>query len=150
MIDILFLLFEKIGWCMMHINDFKIGMSAEVEKQATLENNNIIAEVSGDYNPIHFEDDEAKKVGFKGIIAHALFAEGLISNVLGMKLPGQGAIIISKTLKCIRPVYMGDNVTAYAEIADVDCQRSRIKMYVKCTNQLGELLIEGSVLMCIR
>lgn len=129
----------------MQISELRVGMQACTQEIATIEKNSIIAEITGDYNPIHFDSKAANDVGFSGIIAHALFCEGLVSSVIAQKLPGPGSIIISQTIDCLKPVYMGDEISAIVTINSINPERHRVKVEAICQNQNQQIVMQFSI-----
>jgi len=99
---------------------YKIGDKAEMTKMFSDADIIKYAQASGDSNPIHCDGDYAVTTGFKGGIVHGILVAGLISAVLGTKLPGMGTIYVSQNLKFIKPVFINDSVTARVEITDID------------------------------
>ncbi len=128
---------------MIERSDFEVGESATLER--TIDDATIrgFAEVTGDRNPIHLDDDYAKASFFEGRIAHGMLVASLISEVLGTKLPGPGTIYLGQQLKFLAPVRPGDTVTVRAEITAFDKARGRITMATRVTNQRGETVIDG-------
>lgn len=100
------------------------------------------AEVSGDHNPAHVDEEYAKNTTFEGRIAHGFLVGSLISAAIGQKLPGNGTIYLSQSLKFRAPVYINDEITARVEILDFP-KENRALLKTTCTNQNGELVIEG-------
>ncbi|MGZ8463385.1 MAG: MaoC family dehydratase, partial [Candidatus Deferrimicrobiaceae bacterium] len=98
---------------------FKVGDTAELSKTVTEEDIVLFAKVTGDYNPVHVSEEFAKKTRFGGRIAHGMLSAGLISAVIGMKLPGPGCPYLSQTLNFRGPVKIGDEITARVEVAEV-------------------------------
>ncbi len=98
--------------------DIKIGQYAEYVRTVTSEDIEMFGQVSGDYNPLHFNEDWAKTTMFKGRIAHGLLTATYVSTVIGMKLPGPGTIYISQNMKFRRPVRIGDKITARVEVME--------------------------------
>jgi len=92
--------------------DIKIGQHAEYVRTVTSEDIEMFGQVSGDYNPLHFNEDWAKTTMFKGRIAHGILTATYVSTVIGIKLPGPGTIYISQSIKFRRPVRIGDEITA--------------------------------------
>lgn len=123
------------------MNSYSIGQKAEeivcVTNELILE----IAKVSNDYNPIHISDDYAAKTTFGKRIAHGLVCEALISNLIGTKLPGPGAIFINFSINFYKPVYIGDTIIARGEI--VEKEKAIMMIDVKCYNQKNELVVES-------
>ena len=101
------------------ISDLKPGMSESFSKTVSERDIQLFGEVSGDTNPVHFDDDFAKKTIFKGRIAHGMLTAGLVSAVLGTKLPGAGCIYISQSLKFLAPAKAGDTVTARVTVKEM-------------------------------
>ncbi len=100
------------------------------------------AEITGDRNPIHLSEHFAAKTPFGGRIAHGLYTAGLISAVIGTRLPGPGAIYISQTLRFLAPVRIGDIVEASVEIVELIEKGRRAKL--KCECNVGDtLVLEG-------
>ena len=130
----------------MNIGEISVGMSAEMSKTITSEVIMAFAEATGDFNPVHIDEEAGKASLFGERIAHGMLSAGLISAVLGMKLPGAGALYLSQTLKFVRPVKIGDVVTARAEVVEVIAAKKRVRLATTCRNQLGETVVEGEAL----
>lgn len=127
---------------MGNINNFYVGQS---EEEIIVVTENLIyetADFSGDYNPIHTSKEYAKKTRFNTRIAHSLVCEALISKVIGMKLPGAGAVFIKVSFTCLRPVIVDDIITATATIKKIDAARSMMDIKVECQNQRGEVVVD--------
>ena len=98
---------------------FKPGDTASVTKIITQEDIEKFADLSGDHNPIHVDEEHAKGTRFGRRIAHGLLTSSLISNVIGNELPGVGSIYLSQTLQFLAPVFAGDTITARATVTSV-------------------------------
>ena len=127
----------------MKFEDLRIGMFEEVGKTITEADIVNYAGLSLDINPIHLNNEYAKNSIFKERIAHGMLTSGLISAVLGTKLPGEGSIYLSQTLKFISPVKIGDTITAKAEIIDINPEKKIITIKTTCINQNKNILIDG-------
>lgn len=99
------------------------------------------ADVSGDFNPVHISEEFAKKTFFSGRIAHGMLAAGLISAAIA-KLPGL-VIYMSQTVKFLRPMRIGDSITATAEVMEKDDIKGILQMKTICVNQNGEIVVDG-------
>ena len=97
----------------------------------------------GDFNPVHSDAAYAAATPFKEPIAPGIFTAGLISAVIGTRLPGPGAIYLSQSLKFSKPVKAGDTITAKVVVRDVIRERNRIRLETTCTNQRGEEVLSG-------
>jgi 3-hydroxybutyryl-CoA dehydratase len=85
---------------------------------------------------------------FERRIAHGVLCAGFVSAVLGMQLPGPGAIYVTQSLRFLKPVYIGDTITAEAEVVELLEEKNRVRFATRCRNQDGDIVAEGeSVLM---
>lgn len=125
-----------------YLEDLKKGMTASVSKTITDADVVQFAELSGDKNPVHLNDEYAKTTPFKARIVHGMFNAALISAVLGTRLPGPGAIYIDQQLRFKAPVFIGDTVEAIAEIEDINLERRRVKLKTLCRVG-GKVVAEG-------
>ena len=122
---------------------FQVGQQASVTRTISESDVYLFAGITGDLNPAHTNEEYAKKTHFKTRIAHGMLSAGLISAVLGMKLPGPGTIYTGQTIKFLAPVHIGDTITATAEIQSLDLNRNRVVLTTTCTNQDGRVVITG-------
>lgn len=129
------------------ISEIKIGDFAEHRKTISEADVYLFAGVTGDFNPAHLDAQEAARGMFKERIAHGMLSAGLISAVLGMQLPGPGAIYLSQNLKFVAPVKFGDTITARAEVIDRNVDRNRITLKTTCFNQEGKVVIDGEAVI---
>lgn len=125
---------------------YEVGQSAEMTRVITGEDILRFAEVTGDRNPVHISEEFAAKTRFGERIAHGILTAGLISAVIGMKLPGPGCLYLSQTLSFLAPVRIGDEITARAEIAEV-ISGKRLKLKTQCINQRKEVVLEGEAVV---
>lgn len=129
--------------------DFNVGEKAEMTKEITENDITSMAEITGDFNPIHIDEDFAKKTRFKGCIAHGVLSNGLISAVLGMHLPGPGGIYLGQTLKYLNPVKAGDTLRAEVEVSKWRPDKKIIHLETRCLNQHNDIIVEGEAVMLI-
>ena len=101
------------------------------------------AGVSGDFNPLHTDEEYAKETIFKGKIAHGFFTAALITNVVGNKLPGPGSGYLKQELRFLAPVRAGDTIMVMAEVIEKIEEKQRVRIRTTCTNQKGELVLDG-------
>ncbi|HET9004797.1 MAG TPA: MaoC family dehydratase, partial [Gemmatimonadaceae bacterium] len=123
---------------------------AEMSKKITSEGIIAFAEATGDFNPVHIDEEAGRASLFGERIAHGMLGAGLISAVLGMKLPGAGALYLSQTLKFVKPVKIGDTITARAEVVEVVAAKKRVRLLTTVRNQDGETVIEGEAMAKVR
>jgi acyl dehydratase len=121
----------------------KVGDKFSTERTVTDELIRKFAEVSGDYNPIHLDDEFAKDTRFGRRIAHGMLSGAFISAVLGYKLTERKIVYLSQTLKFTAPVFIGDTVTTTATVTHIRDDKPIVTMETVCTNQNGETLVMG-------
>jgi len=107
------------------------------------------AGITGDFNPLHVDAEFAGRSRFGGRIAHGILTAGLISTVIGMQLPGPGGIYVSQTLTFLKPVRIGDTITAAAEVVSYDAARRRLRLKTTCVNQRDELVLDGEAVVLV-
>lgn len=129
---------------MRTIDTIQIGDSASFTKTVTESDIILYAGISGDFNPAHINAEAAKNSMFGQRIAHGMLSAGFISNVLGMQLPGPGTIYMGQELRFVKPVYIGDTVTATATVIERNEEKNRLKLETVVTNQNGDKVITGT------
>ena len=127
----------------MKFEDLKIGMKESVSKTITETDVVLYAGITLDVNPAHLNEEHAKQTMFKHRIAHGMLTAGLVSAVLGTKLPGEGSIYMGQDLKFTAPVYFGDTITATAEIIELIPEKNRVILSTICTNQEDKVVLKG-------
>ena len=127
----------------MQFRDLKIGMKESVSKTITETDVVLYAGITLDVNPAHLNEEHAKQTMFKHRIAHGMLTAGLVSAVLGTKLPGEGSIYMGQDLKFTAPVCFGDTITATAEIIELIPEKNRVILSTICTNQEGKIVLKG-------
>lgn len=123
--------------------ELRPGRSAEATRTVTESDVTLFAGITGDFNPVHVDAVAARASTFGGRIAHGMLTAGLVSAVLGTRLPGPGCIYVGQTLRFTRPVRIGDTVTARVEVSEVIEERRRVLLDTTCHNQDGETVLEG-------
>ncbi len=127
----------------MRFEELAVGMSAERSRTVTAEDVLRYAQITGDFNPVHVDAVAAAQSRFGERIAHGMLTAGYVSAVLGMDLPGPGAIYLGQSMKFTRPVKLGDTVTARAEVIEIVEAKRRVRFATTCRNQRGETVLEG-------
>ena len=126
--------------------ELSVGQSAVYARTVTEADILMFAGVSGDYNPVHINEELAASTMFGGRIAHGMLSAGFISAVLANKLPGPGTIYLSQTLKFKAPVRPGDTVTTTVTVREVNVPKNRVVLDTVCT-VAGKVVIEGECQM---
>src|SRR6187402_3093461 len=118
--------------------NLKIGDSASISKTITDADIQVFADVTGDHNALHLDEEYAATTRFGGRIAHGMLSASLISAVLGNELPGAGSVYLSQTLKFVKPVFPGDTVTARVTVIAIREGKPIITLETVCVNQNNE------------
>lgn len=126
-----------------------VGQTASLTKTITEDDVTLFAEVTGDKNPLHLDEDFAKMTRFGGRIAHGILSAGLISAVLGTKLPGPGSIYLSQSLNFLKPVGFGDTITATVKVVRYREDKGIVILETLCTNQDDVEVLSGQAVMLI-
>ncbi len=132
----------------LYFEDLSVGQSASFGKTVTEADILMFAAVSGDTNPVHINAEYAAQSMFKERVAHGMLSAGLVSTVLGTRLPGPGTIYLSQTLKFRAPVRIGDTVTATATVSALDPAKKRATLATICT-VAGKPVLEGEAVVLV-
>jgi 3-hydroxybutyryl-CoA dehydratase len=127
----------------MLIGDVTVGQRAELTRSISESDVLAFAALTGDYNPVHVDAAAAAASSFGERIVHGMLTGSLISTVLAMQLPGPGAIYLSQSLRFLRPVTLGDTVTARVEITAIDTDKRRLTLATTVRNARGKNVIDG-------
>lgn len=125
------------------ITELSVGDHASFQKTITETDVYLFAGITGDTNPAHLNEVQAKKTIFKERIVHGMLTASLISAVLGTQLPGPGTIYLGQDLKFIVPVRFGDTILAEVEIVKIIQEKNIVKLNTICTNQDNIVVVEG-------
>ncbi len=128
-------------------DQMEIGEKASFSKTISETDIYLFAAISGDFNPAHVNEAYAKGTNFKTRIAHGFVPESLCAPVVGMKLPGPGTVVIDHYTRYLRPTFIGDTITATAEVLEKIEEKKRVKLKLTWQNQNGDLVCEGWVLV---
>lgn len=125
------------------MQEIQMGDVSTFTKTVTEGDITLFAGVSGDFNPAHINAVEAEKGMFGRRIAHGMLSAGFISTVLGTQLPGPGTIYMGQELRFVKPVFIGDTVTAICTVVERNEEKNRLKLETVVENQNGEKVITG-------
>jgi acyl dehydratase len=133
----------------MTFEELSVGDRAELTRTVTEEDVTLFARVTGDLNPVHVDPEAAARSPFGERIAHGMLVAGLVSAVLGTKLPGPGCVYVEQSLRFVRPVHFGDTVTARAEVRELVAETRRVRLATVCRNQRGEVVLKGEAVVMV-
>ncbi len=129
--------------------DLQVGQTASMGKTITDADILMFAAVSLDTNPVHMDADAAAASVFKERVAHGMLSAGLISAVMGTRLPGNGTVYLEQTLRFRRPVRIGDTVTATVEVVSLDQAKRQATLRTVCKAR-GKVVIDGEAVVLPR
>jgi 3-hydroxybutyryl-CoA dehydratase len=126
--------------------DIYVGQRAEKTTVISRELIREFAQVTGDDNPVHFDELYARDhTFFRRCVAHGMISASLITALLGSQLPGHGTISLSQDLKFLSPVFPDDAVTVRLEVLEKEEGTQKIKLKATAVNQMGTMVIDGHV-----
>jgi acyl dehydratase len=123
--------------------DLRVGQKAVRSITLTAEHVRIYAEITGDHNPLHFDEDFASKTKFKKLVVQGGLTTGLLHALVAMDMPGPGTVFLSQNWKFTAPVFIGDTITAEAEVLSLHATKPVTQLKVVITRQTGETVLEG-------
>ena len=126
------------------INDFEPGQHVTFTKTFTEDDVRRFIEITGDVNPLHVDESFAASTKFGRRVLHGMLTASILSTMVGMLLPGPGAIYRAQTITFLRPVHIGDTVTAHFVVRSVDRARHRLQIDSWIENEAGERVLEGT------
>jgi acyl dehydratase len=121
----------------------EVGQTASRSLTLTAEHVATFAKLTGDYNPLHFDEAFAKGTRFGALVVQGGLTTGLLHALVAMDLPGPGSVFLSQNWKFTAPVYIGDTITARAEVASVHATKPVTQLKISVTRQTGEIVLEG-------
>ena len=101
------------------------------------------AEITGDYNPLHFDEDFAAHTQFKNLVVQGGLTTGLLHALVAMDMPGPGTVFLNQNWQFTAPVFIGDTITAEAEVLKVHATKPVTTLKILVTRQTGETVLEG-------
>ena len=120
-----------------------VGQQATRSMHVTADHVRIYAELSGDYNPLHFDQEFCAKTRFGRLVAQGGLTTGLLHALVAMQLPGPGSVFLSQNWKFTAPVYIGDTITAVATVMEVHATKPVSRLAIRIENQSGETVLDG-------
>ena len=111
---------------------------------------NDFAKLSGDYNPLHVNEEYASSTSFKKRVCNGMFLASFFSRLVGMYLPGKHALYISQSLNFVRPCFIGEKITVEGEVFDKSIATKIIKLKTTITNESGKRIVHGNAQVIVR
>ncbi|HXI66241.1 MAG TPA: MaoC family dehydratase [Gemmatimonadales bacterium] len=120
-----------------------VGQKARRSLALTPDHVATFAKLTGDYNPLHFDAGFAAKTKFGKLVVQGGLTTGLLHALVAMDLPGPGTVFLSQNWKFTAPVYIGDTITAEAEVMSVHEKKPVCQLKIRVSRQTGETVLEG-------
>ncbi|HEX6170424.1 MAG TPA: MaoC family dehydratase [Chitinophagaceae bacterium] len=123
----------------------QISIGQKATRSVTLSADHVktFADLSGDYNPLHFDETFVAKTKFKKLVVQGGLTTGLLHALVAMDMPGPGTVFLSQNWKFIAPVFIGDTITAEAEVISKHETKPVTQLKIKITRQDGDTVLEG-------
>ena len=129
------------------IEELALAEYAEFSKTISESDVYLYAGVTGDFNPAHINEEYARQTFFKTRIAHGMLGAGLISAVIGTRLPGPGSVYVRQELNFLAPIRIGDTVTARVEVVEIIIEKKQVRLRTTCSRQDGVVVLDGEALI---
>jgi 3-hydroxybutyryl-CoA dehydratase len=130
-----------------NIDELKVVDRAQFAKTVSESDIYLYANVTGDFNPAHIDEEYAKKTFFETRIVHGMLTGGFISTVIGNQLPGYGTIYIRQELNFLAPVRIGDTITAQVEVLEIMTEKKQVRLKTTCFNQEEKTVLDGEAII---
>lgn len=123
----------------------KVTVGQTASRSLTLTDHHVktFAELTGDYNPLHFDHDFAAKTRFRELVVQGGLTTGLLHALVAMDLPGPGTVFLGQNWKFIAPVFIGDTITATAEVLSIHQSKPVTQLKIEVKRQTGEVVLAG-------
>ena len=132
------------------LNEIEIGFKKNFEITITESMLNDFAKLSGDYNPLHMNEEYASSTSFKKRVCSGMFLATFFSRLVGMYLPGKHALYFSQSLNFVNPCFVGEKITVEGEVVDKSYATKIIKIKTRITNEHGKILVDGESRVIVR
>ncbi|MCB9101520.1 MAG: MaoC family dehydratase [Anaerolineales bacterium] len=123
--------------------DLTVGQKAQRTLTLTAEHVAMYAQITGDYNPLHFDEAFTSQTQFGRLVVQGGLTTGLLHALVAMDMPGAGTVFLSQNWKFTAPVYIDDTITAVAEVLKVHASKPVCQLKIEIINQDGETVLEG-------
>ena len=131
-------------------DEIEIGLKKKFQVTIIEHMLNDFAKLSGDYNPLHVNEEHASSTSFKKRVANGMFLASFFSRLIGMYLPGKHALYISQSLNFVHPCFIGEKITVEGEVFDKSIATKIIELKTTITNESGKRIIDGKAQVIVR
>lgn len=134
----------------MKYEEIKINQVYEAERKITSQMVESFAEITGDKNPVHLDEEFASHTLFKKRIVHGMLSLSIVSSILGMEFPGPGTIYMKQEVKFLKPIYIDEKITIRITVKDKIEEKSRLILITQIIKEDGSLGIDGEALVLFK
>lgn len=134
---------NSVSASMDRLDELHVGQSESITRTITADDVAQFARLSGDYNALHVDDEFAARTEFSSRVVHGFLHASLLSTLVGMRLPGRGALYLSQSIEFSAPVFIGDRVEARATIDVINRESRVVEMTTQIRNQSGAVVLSG-------
>lgn len=135
---------KKDGWANVTNGKPKLNQSCERSRVTTMEDINAFTEMTGDRNPVHFDEELAKKTSFGKLIVQGGVTSGILNACVAQDLPGPGTVFLGTNLTFKKAVGVGEEITGRVEVIDVRDDKPICQLNVSVRDSVGDICIEGT------
>jgi acyl dehydratase len=129
------------------MNTLEIGATARRTRTITRRDIELFTEISGDRNPIHYDEEMARASRFGGLVVQGGVTSGLLNALVAEQLPGPGSVFLEVTWKFLAPVRPGDEITAEATVTGARHDKPVTSLQTTITNQDGVVVLDGTAVV---
>jgi 3-hydroxybutyryl-CoA dehydratase len=131
----------------MKFEDFFVGQSFSTRRRITAEMVDSFANLTGDRNPVHTDEEFARKSRFGRRIAHGMLSVGIISAILGNEFPGPGSIYMKQEVRFLKPIFLEEEVLITIEILEIKVEKKRLSVRTTVEKNNREMAVDGEALL---
>jgi len=132
------------GWEGTILGMPSVGNVAERSRSVGMREIELFTEITGDRNPLHYDEAAARASLFGGLIVQGGVTSGILNAIVAEQLPGPGTVFLGTELKFVKAVYVGDTITGRVEVTSVRSDKPICTLAVSVRNQKGELCLSGT------
>jgi acyl dehydratase len=125
----------------------EVGATARRSRRVTARDIELFTELTGDRNPLHYDEDRARRSRFGGLIVQGGVTSGLLNALVAEDLPGPGSVFLHVEWSFAAPVRPGDEITAEAEVLEARADKPITRLKTTITNQHGTVVLDGTALV---
>jgi len=131
------------------VTGLRVGQRASRSLHVTDEHVELFARLTGDRNPLHFDEGFARATRFGRRVVQGGVTAGILSAIVATDLPGPGSVFLSQELRYVAPVRPGDTITGEVEVLSVREDKPIVELAVRVTRDDGTRVLEGKAVVYV-